>query len=117
MPLEIPKASIFPLCVDKVRNSLFCTAVNGLGNKDIIGGLVSMSNLGNDLAQGCIVPRKRQHDETYQFVVQVRPENLLSKQEPTEFAFYRSEIFSVVPETLPLTDRRFIEDGSHSVDK
>src|ERR1700731_4291489 len=57
------------------------------------------------------------HYKSDQFVLIVRAYKVLSKEIPRELAFDSLEILTVMPETSPLTNWRFIEGVCHSQNK
>src|SRR5262245_37150105 len=58
-------------------------------------------------------PSVADHHETDQLSTVIGPDHMLSKNKAGKLALDRFEVFPVVPESLPLPNRRLVEDCGH----
>src|SRR5688572_4160104 len=76
-----------------------------------------MLDFGNDLAQVRELLGPAQHGKAHQFGLVVSSDQFLTEEESGELSLDRLNVLTVVPESAPLADGRFVENLRHPTHK
>src|SRR5712691_10834584 len=116
-PLELCQRPAAPVEIDQVGELLSFAHFNRFRDQGIVGRLVSMADLRNDLSGDSVSSCVTEHDETDKLTTEIRCDERFAEEVAGELSLDRVEVLPIVPEAPALSHRRLVEDLRHSADE